>query len=527
MSGAAPHAVWVKGAKRHPTIESELDDPRLMMAAIVDGSDDAIIGSTLAGVITSWNGGAERLYGYPADDVIGRSVAILMPPDQPDELGAILAQVAAGTRVDHYETTRIRRDGRLIEVSLTVSPIREADGSVVGVSSTARDITERKALKEALVASELRNVQAIATARIEEELSRSKDEVVSLVSHELRGPLASIVGFTELLYSRDLTEAQRKVYLGVMLREGRRLTTLINDVLHLQRLESGHQKLDLAPVDVQALMLRAVDAAGEDDQRPIGVIAPAPLPLVMVDADAMLQVLGNFLSNARKFSPEGGSVRMGARVVGKMVEIHIRDHGLGIPTDDLPNLFHRFYRVDSADRRTIRGTGLGLAINQKIIEAHGGHVEVHSDGLGKGSRFAFTLPLADRDSRSGEVLIVEDDAAFARLLEAEFTGAGLSSVRARDAETAEHLLLHMRPRAVVLDLMLPGIQGEEFLARLRAGRGPELLVVVLTLKELESAEILALQRAGVTAVLPKGAGAPQAAVTLIADALSTKAAASR
>jgi PAS domain S-box-containing protein len=213
MRGTAPHAVWVKDTKRHPTIESELNDPRLMMAAIVDGSDDAIIGSTLAGVITSWNGGAERLYGYPADDVIGRSVAILMPPDQPDELGAILAQVAAGTRVDHYETTRIRRDGRLIEVSLTVSPIREPDGSVVGASSTARDITERKALKEALVASELRNVQVIATARIEEELSRSKDEVVSLVSHELRGPLASIVGFTELLYSRDLTEAQRKVYL--------------------------------------------------------------------------------------------------------------------------------------------------------------------------------------------------------------------------------------------------------------------------------------------------------------------------
>jgi CheY-like chemotaxis protein len=347
--------------------------------------------------------------------------------------------------------------------------------------------------------------------------------VVALVSHELRSPLASIVGFTELLYSRALPENKRKAYLGVMLREGRRLTDLINAVLHLQRLENGHQKLDLTPVDVKALLQRAVDNAGVDDRRALGLVVPEALPLVIADADAILQVLANFVSNARKYSPDGGSIYIGARVVGSMVEVHVRDHGLGVPAADLPHLFQRFYRVDSPDRQSIGGTGLGLAINQRIVEAHGGRVEAHSEGLGKGSVFQFTLPVLQSDGKPVDVLIVEEDMGFARLLEAELLATGLTAVRAGDVETAEHLLLEgMKPRAVVLDIMLPGIQGEGFLTRLGAGNGDRRPTVVLTVKDLGPAEIAILKRAGAAAALPKEAGATQAAVALIVEALGPR-----
>jgi two-component system, sensor histidine kinase len=308
-----------------------------------------------------------------------------------------------------------------------------------------------------------------------------------------------------------------------MLREGRRLTDLINDVLHIQRLEAGHQNLDLAPADLNALIRRAVASAGEDIQRPIEVDLPETLPLVMVDTDAVLQVLGNFLSNARKYSPDGGAILVTSDVAGDMVEIRVQDHGLGVPLDDLPKLFATFYRVDSGDRRVIKGTGLGLSINRRIVEAHGGQVTAYSEGPGRGSLFQFTLPSVRTGPEEADVLIVEDDTGFARLLQEQFVARGMTTVRTADAETAERLLREgMKPRAVVADLVLPGVQGEEFVTRLGAD-GAAVPVLVLTVKNLAPAEISVLEKVGVTAVLPKEAGASQAAVSLITEALVPKA----
>jgi PAS domain S-box-containing protein len=505
-----------------PSSAQEFDHPTALLAALVQSSDDAIVAKTLEGTILSWNAGAERLYGYTAAEIVGHSISTIVPAERESELAAILIRLRDGERIEHFETKRVRKDGSMVEVSVSISPIRNRAGAIVGASTVARDVTELNATKRALEESERRAAAAKSQAKADESASRAKSEVISLVSHELRSPLASIVGFTELLFTRDLSEAQRKVYLGVMLREARRLTELVNGVLHLQRLEEGNQALRLAPVDLRALIQRAVDAAGEDDRRPIGMILPEPLPLVKADPDAILQVLGNFLSNARKFSPTGGTIRIGARVMGNMVQVYVRDEGLGLPPEALPKLFQKFYRIDSPDRRLIRGTGLGLSINQKIIEGHGGTVEAHSDGLGKGTRFMFTLPIARDVSTNGDILIVEDDASFARVLEAEFANHGLSSVRASDAETAERLMRSShQPRALVVDLKLPGLQGEDFLARLRAQHGNSVPIVVMTVKNLSMTEIVSLQRTGVTAVLPKEAGAPQAAVSVIAEALSS------
>ena len=499
---------------RNITERKRTDTVAAEMAAIVDSSNDAIIGMTLQGVITTWNRGAEHIYGYLAKEMIGKTILLLVPPGRPVELDIIAGMLSADARTESFETQRLCQDGRLIEVSLTVSPIRDSEGAIVGASSVARDVTEHNSMADALTAAELRSVLAV---------SRAKDEMVSLVSHELRTPLASLLGFTELLYSRDLSEAQRKLYLGVMLREGRRLTDLINDVLHLQRLDAGHQDLNLAPADVKALIQRAVAAAGEDIQRPIDVQVSAPLPLVMVDPDAILQVLANFLSNARKYSPDGGLILVSAHAVGDMVEIDVQDHGLGLPHDALPRLFGTFYRVDSGDHRLIKGTGLGLAIIRRIVEAHGGQVRASSAGPGQGSNFQFTLPAVRQTPKTADVLIVEDDSGFARLLEEQFIARGLTAVRAADAETAERLLKEgMKPRAVVADLVLPGVQGEEFVARLGADPENAVPVLVLTVKNLAPAEITALEKVGVTAVLPKEAGASQAAVMLITEALVPK-----
>jgi len=345
------------------------------------------------------------------------------------------------------------------------------------------------------------------------------DDLVLLGSHELRNVVSSIVGCAELIDSGDLADEALHLYTGILLREGRRLSALVNRAVELQRLEHGHRDLDLAPVDLRSLIQRALVAAGEDDLRPIDVDVPAELPLVSAEAEAILEVLGNFISNARRFSPEGGSIAIAARQLGDMVEIEIRDHGIGIEAEALPKLFRKFYHTESGAGRLAPGAGLSLAINHRIVEAHGGKLVASSRGLGKGARFQFTLPISRPSATSGKILIIEDDAAFATLLKAEFAAEGLSTVRAADAETAERLLVDVKPLAIVLDLALPGLQGEDFLARLWSVGGARLPVVVLTMKNLNADQISALESTGATAVLPKEAGAPQAAVTLIAGAL--------
>jgi CheY-like chemotaxis protein len=350
--------------------------------------------------------------------------------------------------------------------------------------------------------------------------TEAADDLVSLQSAELRHAVASIVGCAELIDSGDLTDDRRHLYAGILLREGHRLSAVINRALALQNLETGRRALDLGPVDVHSLIQRAVHAAGEDDERPIDVQVAEQLPLVSAEAEAILEVLANFLSNARRFSPDGGVIKIEARPVGDMVEVDIRDHGIGIDSEALPKLFRKFYRAVSGVGRLAPGAGLGLAMNRRIIEAHGGQVEASSKGPGKGARFQFTLPIARPGATHGDVLIVEDDAGFARLMKAEFAHEGLSTVRAADAETAEHMLVDMTPRAIILDLALPGMQGEDFLAHMWAERGPRLPVVVLTVKPLRPEAISALETTGAMAVLPKEAGAPQAAVALIARALA-------
>lgn len=625
---------WTAGGEDHftavvrdSTERKRSEEDRHRLAAIVESSDDAILGLTLEGVITSWNGGAERLYGYAANEVVGRSVSLLIPPGRPDELRRILEQVQRNEPVRDHETVRVRKDGRPINVSLSVSPVKDAAGHTVAASSIVRDITalkraaqeqERLALmveqeRETLAtimgsmsdglllldesgrvrycnrrAGELQGIDPVtvtgrpaeeiyaqirggladpegvreawqrALARLHEhptfdmalagppprdlsvqlfeiperggvgvilrdvtaerELQRAKDDLVSVVSHELRTPLASLVGFAELLLTREYPEPRRRQYLSVIREEGHRLTGLINDFLDLQRMESGSQNLVPVPVSLRLLLERATANAGDDPLRPIVLDLPEQLPMVWADGDRVLQVLGNLLSNARKYSPEGGEIVLSARHKEALVEVMVSDQGLGLPPDAVPRLFEKFYRVDNSNRREIKGTGLGLAICRQIVTGHGGQIWAESAGTGEGSRFVFTLPLAETTERHGDVLIVEDEAGFARLLSAELASRGLSAVWATKGEEALARLPEARPRAIVLDLLLPDVPGEEVLRRLRETNS-DVPVVVLTVKDLTPREVRALERQGVLGVLRKAPDAAARAAGTIAHAL--------
>ena len=457
------------------------------------------------------NDAAVEHYGYTRDEFLAMTVKDIHPPEDVPKYLELTTELPSFDRSGPWR--HMMKDGSIIQVLITSHGLTFADHLARFVM--AEDLTDSQRL-------ELELHQSQARAESSAGLSRAKDELVSMVSHELRTPLASIVGFAELMVSREVSEAQRKEYLGVMLQEGRRLTSLINDFLDLQRMEGGHQALNVGPADLKALIVRAVKFGGDQPNTPIETRIPDDLPLVMVDSESILRVLSNFLSNARKYSPNGGEIVIGAGVVGDMAEIYVQDHGLGIPRAALPRIFRRFYRVDTANRREIKGNGLGLSISKKIVESHGGKIAVRSEGLGKGSLFLFTVPVVREHARTGDVLIVEDDAGFAHLLEAELLSRGLSAMWAADAESAEQLLKQRKVRAVVLDLMLPGMPGEDFMAHLRSTIDATVPVVVVTLKNLEPAQSLALQKLGVTAVLRKTAGAAEAAAGLVAQSLAAE-----
>ena len=457
------------------------------------------------------NDAAIARYGYSLEEFLAMTIKDIRRPGDVPKFLELIAHPPALDKSGPW--THLLKDGSTVEVLVTSHAI--SFGAKEARFVLAEDLTESQRL-------ELELHQSKARAEASAELSRAKEEMVSLVSHEMRTPLASIIGFTELLSTRDVTSDQRKEYLSVMLQEGHRLSALINDFLDLRRIEGGHMTMSFAPADIRALIKRVVDVLGSSGATVIKTSFAADLPLVRADSDSIFRVLTNLLSNARKYSPNGGTIKVTAASVDGMVEISVQDEGLGLPADAMSHLFQKFYRIDTADRRAIKGTGLGLAISKNIVEAHGGTIGARSAGPGLGSVFFFTLPAGRHQSRAGDVLVVEDDSGFAHLLQAQLTARDISSVWAADAETAEQLLSKNGARAVVLDLLLPGLSGEAFLQRMRNTYGPTLPVVVITLKDLDRSENLALQNLGVTGILRKGPGMSVTAANLIESALAAQ-----
>jgi PAS domain S-box-containing protein len=340
------------------------------LAAIVESSDDAIISKTLDGQITSWNQAAERLFGYTAPEMIGQSILRLIPEERWDEEPQIIARLKKGERMEHFETQRITSDGQLLDLSLTISPIRDTEGRVVGVSKIARDISERK------------------------QDEARKNDFIGMVSHELKTPLTSIAALVQLL-NQKLTDYQDQFIPSALSKthiQVRKMTSMINGFLNVSRLESGKIHIDKQPFDLQELIHEVVDESRLIiSSHSFEIVPGASLP-VEADRDKIGSVISNLLSNAVKYSPGGKLVIVQYMLQDGNALVGVQDEGIGIDPGDLDKLFGRFYRVSSSDTRHIAGFGIGLYLSAEIIKRHGGKIWAESE-KSLGSTFYFSLPL--------------------------------------------------------------------------------------------------------------------------------------
>ena len=352
----------------------------------------------------------------------------------------------------------LERDGQRLVVKVRVTPIVNGDGDYIGRVIGLRDITS------------------------EDEIAQMKNEFVSTVSHELRTPLTSIKGYVDLILdgdAGDINDIQRE-FLSIVKDNSDRLVQLINDMLDISRIESGRIHLKVAPEEVGDLVEGAVDtfrAVLTQTDRSVDVSVPDDLPAVSADGDRVRQVLINLISNAIKYSPNGGEVRVAAEQLDGGVKIAVHDQGLGISREDQQLLFTKFYRVDSALTREIGGTGLGLSICKSIIELLGGEIGCDSEA-GEGSTFWFTLPVAPPSSvrqpvifgpKRGEgiVLVVDSDAEIASLIETYLRRRGFDVLQAHNAEDALALAVAAKPDVITLDVILEGGDGFDLLSRLK------------------------------------------------------------
>jgi PAS domain S-box-containing protein len=470
------------------------DDLSAYLAAIVESSDDAIVSKDLNGIIRSFNAAAERMFGYTSAEIVGRSVLVLIPPDRHREEDEILSRLRRGERIDHYETIRMAKDGTLIDVSLTVSPVRDATGVIVGASKIARDVTERNraaAERERLLRSE-------RAARNEaERANRVKDDFVAMVSHELRTPLNAILGWTDLLKSRDMDAAMRSHGLDVISRNARLQVQLISDLLDVSRIVSGKLGLELARVDLRDVIQNSVEAL-ESAATEKGIhleirMPPDPVPTVG-DSARLQQIVWNLLSNATKFTPKGGTITIALQLVNGAAEITVSDTGIGIRPEFLNDLFERFRQASALTTRRHGGLGLGLSIAKHLAELHGGTISASSRGEGQGSTFTVELPVRaeergteaarlqdtdDADARASQVsltgvtvFVVEDDAdtrdLICRLLEAR---RATVIVAATAPEALERLAIEL-PDIIISDIGLPDVDGYELIRRIRSAKQP-------------------------------------------------------
>ncbi|MFW5968804.1 MAG: PAS domain-containing sensor histidine kinase [Persicimonas sp.] len=362
----------------------QLREAQALLAAIVWSSDDAIISKRLDGTIRSWNRGAERIFGYTADEAIGESIKLIIPPHLWDEESAILKKLASGERIEHYETERVAKDGRHIDISLTISPIYDVSGEIIGASKVARNITERKRAQRAL-----------------EEANARKDEYLAMLGHELRNPLAAIRSSGELIQEANVDNPVIEKGAAILHRQTSHMERLIDGLLDVSRLSRGKIALERRPIDLVDIVedvLAACRKEAESKRIDLQVeLGAESLPL-SGDPTRLTQVLGNLVDNALKFTPAGGRIVVRGDQQGDQIELAVEDDGEGFEPEIGPRLFEAFQQGAQDPARSQGGLGLGLSLCKGLVELHGGTIEAHSDGPGEGARFSIKIPRADADA---------------------------------------------------------------------------------------------------------------------------------
>jgi len=658
-----------------PTIASQGPDSHeyplsatALLAAIIDSSDDAIISKDLNGIITSWNKGAERVFGYTAEETIGRSVTMLIPPERLKEEPKILERLRRGERVDHFETIRVRKDGTLINISLTISPIRDTQGRIVGASKIARDITDRKHAETSLktqaerlrllweaagvllsaddpdamlrqlfarigphinadtyfnymvnesgdalrlascvgisvetarkisrlefgtavcgtvavqrrpiVATHIQSsddpkVQlvksfgirsyacnplivdnvllgtlsfasrsrdqfdpdefeflqtichyvAVAYERLRlldrlKEADRRKDEFLATLAHELRNPLAPIRNAVRVQRLKGTNEPEMRWSWEVIDRQVEHLTRLIDDLLDLSRITRNKLELRRQRVELAEVINGAVESsrpAIEQCGHQLTVTLPTEPVYLNADLVRLAQVFLNLLNNAAKYTEGKGHIWLTAEVrdqesglrgqesgIGdssrpaREVVVRVKDTGVGIPPEKLPHLFEIFFQVDRSLERSQGGLGIGLSLVRRLVELHGGRVEVESDGVGKGSEFIVYLPvLVERPHSKApfissnndpipmpavrRILVVDDNRDSADSLAMLLRLIGHEVRTAYDGVEGVEAAERYRPEIILLDIGMPKLNGHDACRRIREQAWSEDMVLI-------------------------------------------------
>ena len=540
------------------TERKEAEVAKVRLAAIVESSDDAIISKDLNGVISSWNHGAEQLFGYRGSEIIGKPITLLIPPDRQDEEAVILARIRRGERIEHYETVRQCKDGRLVDISLTVSPIRDSEGRIIGASKIARDITRRKQIETALheaketlaksheelekrvkertVELELANMalhnemeehKKLETQLWQAQKMESVGTLAGGVAHDFNNILNIIKGYSSLIRQNPSVDEKVAESLNVIEETVERGAYGVRQLLTLARKTEAR----LAVTNPNVLLLELSKLLKQTFPKTIDIALEleANLPSLSVDPNQINQALLNLCVNARDAMPgggkltlktflvEGGKVQDLAATAGPYVCMEVKDSGSGMDVAVRNRIFEPFFTT----KRVGEGTGLGLAMVYGIVKNHNGFIDVESE-LGRGTTFRLCFPIAlfqderavdemsretleapKRERGGGTVLVVEDEEKMVYLLRKALLRNEYDVLVAPDGEQAMDLYHRHKEkiRVVVLDLGLPKIAGWEVILRMKK-ENPSVKVIV-TSGYIEPDLKSKMQHAGVQGFIEK------------------------
>lgn len=354
------------GALMDVTDQKKATEKSAELAAIVNSSYDAIIGKTLDGIITSWNEAATNLFGYSNAEMIGQSILKLIPRDRHSEEDYILGRMRMGHSIKHFETVRQTKSGKLVDLSLTISPIKNDLGEIIGVSKIARDISEKK----------------------QEE--KRKNTFISVASHELKTPLTTVLMSAQMMQQHATIFGEKSAQIGTKIEsQVRKMMLMIADFLSITEVDEGKLQLHQTIFQLDKLMRDCINDL-ETNRHSIELRCD-PTVHILADWPKMDQVFANLLNNAIKYSPHGGTIIIGTQIIGEKVRIYVQDEGIGIEPKHQKNIFKSFYRVDNLNTSNISGFGIGLYLVAEILRKHGSQIHVQS-AKDKGSIFYFDFP---------------------------------------------------------------------------------------------------------------------------------------
>jgi PAS domain S-box-containing protein len=495
-------------------------------AAIVESTEDAIIGKTLDSIITNWNKGAERMFGYSTDEIVGESIAILIPEECRNEEREILDKVRRGESIRHYETVRRCKDGQLIDVSVTVSPLRNLQGQIVGASKIARDITDRKRAENELIRyrNELEDTVQQRTAELllardaAEAANKAKSVFLANMSHELRTPMNAILGFSGILLKNPLLRDSDRCNVEIINRSGEHLLNLINDVLEMAKIEAGRVQLEEAPFDLGEMVLdviKMMQVRATEKNLQLVVDQSSAFPRYIIGDQARLrQVLINLVGNALKFTQQGQVIiRLSTKnnAIAHLL-IEVEDSGPGITAEDQKHIFEPFVQIGQlADNK---GTGLGLSITRQFVQLMKGSISLESS-LGKGTLFRIDVPLKQAQAAdisdlyrleerqvlglepgqdNYRILIVEDQLENQLLLVNLMEVAGFQIKVAENGELGVALFQSWQPHLIWMDRQMPvmdGLAATRVIRTLPGGKQVKIVAVTASAFTEQRADIMA------------------------------------